>query len=81
MLVSFYQITRRNTVESHSGGDQVYLLTKQVACFKLVSCLNYSSILKMEAKCSSETPVDYQCTIWRDTPEARTLNNRIMGHK
>jgi hypothetical protein len=28
-------------------------------CFMLVSCLAYSSTLKMEVTCSSETPVDF----------------------
>jgi hypothetical protein len=29
------------------------------ACFMLISCLVYSSTLKMEATCSSETSVDF----------------------
>jgi hypothetical protein len=32
-------------------------------CFALVSCMAYSSTLKMEAKCSSETSVDFQRTV------------------
>jgi hypothetical protein len=47
--------------------------TKQVvswACwFMLVSCLAYSSTLKIEATCSSETWVDCQRTSWRYIPE------------
>jgi hypothetical protein len=31
----------------------------------LLSCLAYSSTLKMEAICSSETSVDFQWTVWR----------------
>jgi hypothetical protein len=31
-------------------------------CFMLASCLIYSSTLKMVAKCSSETSVDFQRT-------------------
>jgi hypothetical protein len=42
--------------------------------FTLVSCLAYSSILKMEAICSSETSVDFQRTIQRYIPEDSTLN-------
>jgi hypothetical protein len=41
--------------------------------FTLVSCLTYSSTLKMEATCSSETSVDYQWTIRRYMPEEITL--------
>jgi hypothetical protein len=33
--------------------------------FTLVSCLAYSSTLKMEATCPSETSVDFQRTTWR----------------
>jgi hypothetical protein len=40
----------------------------------LVSCLAYSSTLKMEAICSSETSVDFQRTTWRYIPEDRTLH-------
>jgi hypothetical protein len=40
---------------------------------KLVSCLAYSSTLKMEATCSSETSVDFQRTTRRYIPEVRTL--------
>jgi hypothetical protein len=43
-------------------------------CFMLVSCLGYSPTLKMEAKVSPETSVDFQRTIWRYIPEYRTLH-------
>jgi hypothetical protein len=39
----------------------------------LVSCLNYSSSLGMEATCSSETSVDFQWISLRYIPEDRTL--------
>jgi hypothetical protein len=42
-------------------------------CFTLVSCLAYSSTLKMAATCSSETSVDFQRITWRYIPEDRTL--------
>jgi hypothetical protein len=32
--------------------------------FRLISCLTYSSTVKMEAACSSETSVDFQHTTW-----------------
>jgi hypothetical protein len=41
--------------------------------FRLVSCLAYSSSLKLEATCSSETSVDIQRTIRRYFPEDITL--------
>jgi hypothetical protein len=40
---------------------------------KLVSCSAYSSTLKMEALCSSETSVDFQRTTWHYTPKDNTL--------
>jgi hypothetical protein len=39
----------------------------------LVSCLAYSSTLKIEAKSSSETSVDFQLTTLHYIPEDRTL--------
>jgi hypothetical protein len=43
--------------------------------FTLVSCLAYSSTLKMEATCSSETSVAFQLTARRHIPEDITLHN------
>jgi hypothetical protein len=37
-------------------------VTLLATCFMLVSCMAYFSTLKMEATCSSETPVDFQRT-------------------
>jgi hypothetical protein len=42
--------------------------------FTLVSCLAYSSILKMESTYSSETSVDFQRTTRRYVPEDRTCS-------
>jgi hypothetical protein len=39
-----------------------------------ISCLAYSSILKMEVTCSSEISVDFQRTTWRCIPEDRTFH-------
>jgi uncharacterized membrane protein YozB (DUF420 family) len=44
------------------------------ACFIHVSCLAYSSTLKMEAACSSESWVDFLLTAWRCIPKGRTLH-------
>jgi hypothetical protein len=37
--------------------------------------LVYSSALKMEVLCSSETSMDFSRSIWRHIPEDRTLHN------
>jgi hypothetical protein len=50
----------------------VVLLT---TCFKLVSCLSYSSALKMEAIYSSETSIGVHRTIRRYIPIDRTFQN------
>jgi hypothetical protein len=42
----------------------------------LFPCLAYSSNLKMEATCSSETSVDFQRTARRYIPEDKTLKWR-----
>jgi hypothetical protein len=50
--------------------------------FTRVSCSAFSSTLKMEAICSSETSVDFQRTTRRYTPEDSTLyNNRCENLK
>jgi hypothetical protein len=41
----------------------------------LVSCLAYSSTLKMEETCPSETLVDFQQTTQCYIPEDRSLHN------
>jgi hypothetical protein len=46
-----------------------------VACFMLVSCLAYSSTLKMEVTCSSESSVDFQRITWRYIAEHRILHH------
>jgi hypothetical protein len=43
--------------------------------FTLVSCSAYSSTLKMEAICTSETSVDIQQTTGRYIPQGSTLHN------
>jgi hypothetical protein len=48
---------------------------RQATCFTLVSCLAYSSTVKMEAKCSSETSVDIQRTTRCYIPEDGILHN------
>jgi hypothetical protein len=43
--------------------------------FTLISCLPYSSTLKIEAKCSSETSVDFKQATQPYIPEHRTPHN------
>jgi hypothetical protein len=43
-----------------------------------VSCLAYSSIVKMVATCSSQTSVDFQRTTWRYIPDKRTLKGIVL---
>jgi hypothetical protein len=45
--------------------------------FTSVSCLSYSSIMKMEATCSSETPVDFQSNTRQHVPEDRTFLKKL----
>jgi hypothetical protein len=45
------------------------------ACFMPISCLAYSSILKMEATCSSRTLVDFEWAARHCIPEDRTFHN------
>jgi hypothetical protein len=48
--------------------------------FTLVSCLSYSSTLKMETTCSSETSVDFQRTTLSYVTEDRTLHKHRCGN-
>jgi hypothetical protein len=48
-----------------SFSTQSMLYLQRCLRFLLVSCLAYSSTLKMEAVCSSETSVDVYRTRWR----------------
>jgi hypothetical protein len=48
--------------------------------FTLVSCLAYSSTLKVEAICSSETSVRFQRTTRRYIPGDSTLRNLVWAY-
>jgi hypothetical protein len=66
----------------HETGHNKNLFTSFVlreTFFILVSCLAFSSILKMKTTCSSETSAAFQRTTWRYIPEDRTLTQ--MGFK
>jgi hypothetical protein len=47
--------------------------------FALVSCSTYSSTLKMEAICYSETSVDFRQTTRRYIPENSTLYDKMLS--
>jgi hypothetical protein len=53
------------------------ILGKVSPAFMLVSCLAYSSTLKMEAICSSDTSVDFQQFTRRYIPEDSTLYTHV----
>jgi hypothetical protein len=53
----------------------IFIHSLKIRAFTLVSCSAYSSTLKMEAMCSSETSVDFQRTTRRYIPEDSTLHN------
>jgi hypothetical protein len=60
----------------------IYVVMKCLfaACFALVSCLAYSSTLKMEAICSSETSVGFHGTTRRYIPEDGTAHSDRCGN-
>jgi hypothetical protein len=72
-LPDTYQCCKRafNNIGIVFAGKRALLAT----CFMLVSCLAYSSTLKMAAKRSSETSVDFQQTAWDYIPDDRTLHS------
>jgi hypothetical protein len=50
----------------------------RATCFTLVSWLGYSSTLKMEAPCFSETSIDFRRTTRRCIPEDMTGNRQTL---
>jgi hypothetical protein len=65
---------RPRNQDSIAGRDKRFSLAI-ATCFMLVSCLAYSSNLRMKATCSSKTSADFQRTTRRYIPEDRTLHN------
>jgi hypothetical protein len=49
------------------------IIAPRATCFMLVSCLAYSSTLKIEATCSFETSVDFQWTTQHYIQEASVI--------
>jgi hypothetical protein len=61
-------------VNQRFGGTyRLHLQGLSPPAFTLVSCTAYFSTLTMEARCSSETSVDFQQTARRYIPEDGTL--------
>jgi hypothetical protein len=56
----------------NAGGKQG---TSSPPAFMLISCSAFSSTLKVEAICYSETLVEFQRTTWRYMPEDNILIN------
>jgi hypothetical protein len=61
--------------DSDDGGDMLKIWLWLPTAFMLVSCLAYSSALKMEEICSSEMSVDFQWTTRCYIPKDNTLHN------
>jgi hypothetical protein len=66
---------------SHSSYEEFHLLgyNRLATYFILVSCLAYSSTLKIEAKCSFEMSVDFRLTKRRYIPEVISLCNEFYN--
>jgi hypothetical protein len=62
-------------VNRHFGGTYYYAEPCLSPAFGLVSCSAYSSTLKMEAICTSDTSVDFQRTTRHCIPEDSTVHN------
>jgi hypothetical protein len=65
------EVSEKHIVSVFRVKVKSYLLS---ACYKLVSCLAYST-MKIHRTCSSETSVGIQRTTRRDVPEDRTPAN------
>jgi hypothetical protein len=56
------------------------VMTLLAVCSMLISCLAYSSTMKMEATCYSETLVDFQRKTRRYIPEDMTNHLDVYYH-
>jgi hypothetical protein len=74
--ITWESYLRLSVIKYSKMFSRIYMTNLQIkidACFMLVSCLAYSSTLKMEAICSSKTYVVLQMSTWRYIPEGRKL--------
>jgi hypothetical protein len=62
------------------GGTCCFQQQNIAVCFMLVSCLSYSSTLKVEAICFSKMSGDFQQNASHYTPQDRTLQTNKTGH-
>jgi hypothetical protein len=77
-LSCIFQVAAVRTCIGNFLGSSVELeplSSSEDTCFMLVSCMSYSSTLKMKATCYSETSVDCQWTTEHYIPEERTFYN------
>jgi hypothetical protein len=79
MPCSLLKVNRRfgRTYRLHLQGRRIRQAREELClpyAFTVLSCSAYSSTLKMEAICSSETSVGFQRTTWRYIPEDSTLH-------
>jgi hypothetical protein len=65
--------TGKTNISMAKKGTSASRAVVVAVCFTLVSCLAYSSTLKMETKCSSKTSLDFQQCTQLYIPEDRTL--------
>jgi hypothetical protein len=70
----FWDITACSPLNVNRCFRGTCCLRLHATCFMLVLCMAYSSTLKKEETCPSETSFDFQRTTWRYIPEDRTLN-------
>jgi hypothetical protein len=84
---SFFPASKPTGIDLLSSSYRLFSILSEVSAswcfclphaFTLVSFLPYSSTLKMEETCSSETLVDFQRATHRYIPEDRTLHNRRL---
>jgi hypothetical protein len=80
-LCSLLKVNRhfRRTCRPHLNGRRIRGARNQNGRrWQAEPCSAYSSTLKMEAICFSETSVDFQRTTWHYIPEDSTLDQRII---
>jgi hypothetical protein len=71
-FLRYLRFTSRDTEIETTMCDTCVKKVISKACFTLVSCLAYSSTLKMEATCSPGTSVDFQRTTRRHVISQKT---------
>jgi hypothetical protein len=70
-----FAVTNRLSLQHRIISQARNWVSLLATCCILISCLAYSSTMKMEATCLSETSLDFQRTTRSYIPEDRTLHN------